>query len=337
MCKKLLRAGLIFLSLLVAIISIHNPASAQSSAGDLVNAVNALRAARGLSPYQVDGNLMAFAKEHSEYQASIGTVTHTHIDGSTPEQDNVFENVAEGLNLPAETVVNQLWSDSLHQSTMIGIKAGYIGAGVATSNGVTYYTIDIRKTEGFTYTPQVVPTAAPGSTAVVSQQTPASTPIPFVALATATPHSNGMVIHIVGYGQTLFNIALAYGVTVPELQNLNNMASSTNIYAGQKLLIRAPNPALATAALLTATAAHVTPTVPHTATATRRPTATRTASPTRGPTLLAQPSPTLPPAADPKPDGVVTVFPNQRSIGIGLIILCLVGLSSLGLTVFRKK
>jgi LysM repeat protein len=342
MQKKISRAGPLILVLLIAITFTPTPVLAETSAGDLVSAVNALRAAHALPPYQVDSNLMAFAQEHSEYQASIGTVTHTHIDGSSPEQDNVFENVAEGSDLAAETVIYSLWSDALHQSTMIGIKTGFIGAGVATSNGISYFTIDVRKTEGFTYTPQAVPTgapAAPGATAAGSLATapPASTPIPIVPLVTATPHADGMVVHVVGSGQTLFDIALAYKTTVADIQRLNNLASSTEIYPEQKLLIHLADPALAAAAGLTATAAHITPTATRTATRTRRPTVTRTVTPTARPSLAAQNSPAAQIDAGTQPAVSAALFQNNRSIGIGLILFCLVGLGVLGLTVFRRK
>jgi uncharacterized protein YkwD/LysM repeat protein len=334
--KKLIRTCLLLLVFGLSLFPSHRYARAQSSSGDLVSAVNALRAANGLPPYQVDSSLMAFAQQHSEYQASIGEVTHTHIDGSSPEQDGVFENVAEGNNLPADTVVNGIWSDAAHRSTMTGIKAGYIGAGVATAGGITFYTIDVRKEEGFSFTPQIPPTVLPGQNTPIPQ-TPASTPIPLVKLATSTPHSDGMLVHLVGYGQTLWDIAKAYGVTVEDIQQLNGLSNSTAIYAGQKLLIRLPNPTLAAAASRTSVVQQYTPTLSPTETRTRRPSSTPTRTHTPFPSgtpptsLPAQITATLNPAA------ALSPLANQREIGVGLILSCLVGLVLLGWSTLRKK
>ena len=59
---------------------------------------------------------------------------------------------------------------------------------------------------------------------------------------TATPHADGSVVHIVGYGQTLWSIAVAYQVSLDDLRRLNSMpADSADIYEGQALIIRAPS------------------------------------------------------------------------------------------------
>jgi LysM repeat protein len=57
-----------------------------SSPYDVIAAVNAVRAANGLPPYKANDALMAAAQSHSEYQADLGSLTHSGANGSTPKQ-----------------------------------------------------------------------------------------------------------------------------------------------------------------------------------------------------------------------------------------------------------
>lgn len=215
----LILAPALFSSLLVS------STSAQSeTAYDLIAAVNDLRASQGLEPYQIDPWLMNYAQEHSEYQASIQTGTHLHSDGLLPQDHGLQENVAGGDEgvVTVNVVVYEIWVDWGHRHTLVGYSTGFIGAGVALSdNGQVYYTIDIRPGENsVTVTPVL------------------GTPLSYVPLETNIPRENGSIVHIVGYGQTLWNIALAYGVTIDDICRLNGIADNSSIiYAGQNLLI----------------------------------------------------------------------------------------------------
>jgi LysM repeat protein len=57
------------------------------------------------------------------------------------------------------------------------------------------------------------------------------------ALAQETKTEGEPVIHIVSYGESLFRIALKYGVTVDELAAANGIVNTWNIQIGQKLVI----------------------------------------------------------------------------------------------------
>jgi LysM repeat protein len=103
------------------------------------------------------------------------------------------------------------------------------------------------------------------------------TPQEEIVIHTATPADDGSIIHRVRAGETLWTIAMAYGVSVDELVALNNLrAADPVIYSGQNLVIR---PAHTPTPTVTATG---TPSPSPTATATRRP--TRTPRPTETPT-----------------------------------------------------
>jgi murein DD-endopeptidase MepM/ murein hydrolase activator NlpD len=49
----------------------------------------------------------------------------------------------------------------------------------------------------------------------------------------------GVTIHVVQRGETLFRIALSYGVTVDDLASLNGLVDPSNIQVGQRLLVPA--------------------------------------------------------------------------------------------------
>src|SRR6266540_3681062 len=111
----------------------HLQVKAQSStAMEIINHVNGLRASRGLPPYHIDAGIMAYAQEHSEYLASIHHGTHIHQDGKLPQDHGLQENVAGGdigLITP-ENAVYEIWQDAGHLRTMIN-SSGWVGVGVA--------------------------------------------------------------------------------------------------------------------------------------------------------------------------------------------------------------
>jgi len=95
----------------------------------VVDLVNRLRSANGLTPYKVNKALMASAQAHSDYQASVGQVTHTGQDG-TRLRDRaiaygfdggatvyVSENIASGMKLSASEAIGW-WFDPLLGATI---------------------------------------------------------------------------------------------------------------------------------------------------------------------------------------------------------------------------
>lgn len=275
------------------------PAPAQAAlrgdaAADMAGVINALRAARGLAAYTIDPRLMALAQAHSEYQAAIHQSTHLHSDGSAPPQLGVVENVAGGTlgAVTPEIVVYEIWVDAGHMKTMVGYSAGAMGVGVADDGETVYYTLEVvpvgSSGAAATNTPAGsagAATAAAATTAAATTPPELLTPIPLVTLVTTTPQPDGAIYHLVGYGQTLWSIAMAYGVREEQIRAWNNMAVDANdIYAGQKLLVRPASLAPATA----------------TATSTPAPSPTLSPSPTSSPAApvpatggsLADPTPT---------------------------------------------
>ncbi len=324
------RIVLIFLLLLGGILLFvprSVPVQAQAgSASDLIGAVNAFRAANGLEPYTVDGDLMSKAQAQSEYQATVGTCTHQRADGSGPGDHGIAsENVACGPGLSVSDAIYDQWTDLLHSATMLGPDAGVVGAGVATSGDNVFYTLDVNATQGnFAYRQPLSATDIAAETAGISPP-----PLPTLAgpIITSTPADDGSVAHVIQYGETLEEIANAYGVTLNDLFAHNASLNPDNpaYYAGQVLIIKSPYTATPEPSL--------TPTQP-TATRTPRPTHTPTRVPSVTPTATSSPTPTATSVLT--VIGLGTPSADRKAAGYGLVALCAVGLIFLFVKGFRK-
>ena len=260
------------------ILSIQN----LSTASDVIDAVNDLRASRGLSPYSQNSILMSNAQSQAEYNLSIGTSTHVSADGLRPFQRALqagyavagdislggffSENVTAGVGMTADEAVKQWTQDDPHLNTMISPVLQDIGAGVAVSGNTYFYVIDCGLSSGGT---PAVFTPPP------SYNPPQPTMIP------NTPNADGSISYIVQGGDTMLGIAIAYNISLDKLLALNSLTTKSVIYSGQKIIIR---PAYTP-----------TPTMP-----TLTPTGLPTITPWPTSTLISTNTP-LPPTPSPSP------------------------------------
>lgn len=221
--------------------------SANSNAYDVIAEVNSLRAENNLIPYQVNSILMGIAQDHAEYLASTGVVTHYGADGSRPYQRAIgagysvagdlsnggffSENVQSGADLSASGVVDIWKSDSAHLDAMLSADLKDIGVGVAITDGITYYVLDVGLSSAAALV-SPLPTGSGGDPFAVSTSTSST----FQSLATSTALDDGSVYHIVQENEALWSIALAYDTTIAKLKKLNRLPSD-EIFVGQKLLI----------------------------------------------------------------------------------------------------
>ena len=292
------------------------------SAEALINEVNKLRSPYGLEPYSIDGTLMSLAQQHSMYQASIHQTTHDRADGSgIPARS---ENVCGGIGVNASYCVNSMWTDDLHRYTMIGLRTGSVGAGYAESEGNAYYTLMVN--------------SSAEETGLASLQTvseyqrpidPDSALLQPGEFSTATPMPDGSIYHTVRTNETLWSIALSYNITIAEIQALNGMdPEDTSVSIGQRILIvYGGNPVEDTP----------TPTItPLPATNTPKPTSTATNTPIPLPTLT--PTPTNTPTPEPLiPHIRYFDTPDAKKLGLGLVIVCGIGLAATLFFGFIKK
>src|SRR5512136_1524908 len=57
-----------------------------STPSELIDAVNAFRASRGLPPYTPNSILMGIAQQQAEYILALGSITHISANGLSPSQ-----------------------------------------------------------------------------------------------------------------------------------------------------------------------------------------------------------------------------------------------------------
>jgi uncharacterized protein YkwD/LysM repeat protein len=292
------------------------PAPDLSTAYELIDAVNALRASYGLAPYTPNSILMGIAQTQAGYLASIG-VANTHLDtyGRRPfqraldagypvagqlSQGGFFaENIVAGTGLTASEAVNIWMGDAPHQNTMLSTNLQDAGAGMAVSGGMIFYVLDAGLSTGGTPVPYTPPPYLI---------------LPTATIATSTPNPDGSIVHIVRPGDTLGSISMAYDIPLSEILSLNGLTLNSVIYPNQEIVLRAAYTA--------------TPTQP-TPTSTRRPTSTLW--PTSTPTLAvtsATPTPTK-----------AAMLPSASSGGavIAIIVVALLAAGVITLIGARKQ
>jgi hypothetical protein len=310
------------------------------SAYDLINEVNSLRSTYGVHTVSANSALMGSAQAHSEFQAAIGSWSHTGA-GGTDETDralaagygggqSVVCDEAVAMASPGtslQTVVYEIWGDYVHRDVvLLSTKYYEVGAGVFEKDGMVYYTVDLCVV-GSGYGAKA-PGSATGVAPVVDSSAPTQDPMANVimAVATVTPNPDGAVIHRVEPGQSLWAIAIAYGTTIAELAQLNHTFSveNPNVMVGQDIIIGYANTATPTP---TVTATQLPP--------TRTPQPTQTPRPTRIP-----PTKTLTPTATEA--SAVSIKPplesvDDQTLGIGLVAISGVGLLVTAIFGFLRK
>ncbi len=254
--KRIIFLGLVVLALLLPLAEIR-PVAARAPAGSpwgLIDAVNAIRITYGLAPYKVNDALMAAAQSHSDFQAANGVTTHTGKGGSDSRSRalafgygggaavSVNEVIASGSSMSAQYAAN-MWitMDALHRNIVLSPNYTDAGAGVASSGGTTYYTLDVGYVAG------AAGSAPAGSTSgQTGGQTGGQTAAPAVPLImpvkAAEAREDGSIVHTVEPGHTLIRIAEAYEIQLADLLALNNLTFNSIIYPGEKILIQLPAP-----------------------------------------------------------------------------------------------
>lgn len=227
---------------------------ADPSGYDLVSEVNSYRLSMGSYELNYDSKIAAAAQGHADWIVETGNGGHTGAGGTDETMRVMAAGYGNGGSIHcdeawAETTdtssaVYSAWADWTHQAVMLDYWAnGYTdaGGGVASDgNGYYVFVFDICVVSGHASSKVGTAVATPyydTSGNLISPTEDTSQWILDVKIA--TPEADGSVIHVVDYGQTLYSIATAYGVTIGSIRELNYMADEDSaIYQGQKLLVK---------------------------------------------------------------------------------------------------
>jgi LysM repeat protein len=119
----------------------------------------------------------------------------------------------------------------------------HVGAGVASSaNGRKYYVLQAAYVAGKScgeYKSSGGTTTQPGGSTDQGREGGVSQLI--VPVKIATPDADGKVFHVVEAGQSFWAIAIAYKITIKDIETFNNISRESKLQVGQKLFIPGSN------------------------------------------------------------------------------------------------
>jgi LysM repeat protein/uncharacterized protein YkwD len=235
------------------------PQAQAPTPSQIIEAVNALRISHGISPLSVHSVLMQVGQQEADGIAS-GNAGHWRPKGLTLGQWLLslgypllgdlsldgYRSENWGFAQNAEEAIAMWLGDDEHTNTMLSLDRSDIGVGIAFSAADDSYVIVVEtalRTKSGQMQWDAIPilTGIPQTKAAYSAMSTEAAkngllPQGMAPVALNTALADGNVYHDVKYGQTLWSIAITYGTTIKQIQQLNNLFDTT-VQPGQHLLI----------------------------------------------------------------------------------------------------
>jgi len=222
---------------------IHPAPSNQASAFDLILAMNTLRVSYGLPALIEDPIVDAVAQSTAATMAAnnmswhIGDVRGRLAGAGYGNGGTVWatENFAVSSNGMGIDEIMAAWADPDHMRPAVNPAYCNVGAGMAqTSDGRIYYVLQAAYVAG-----QECGSSSPGGASgpgtVPNGVPPVSQLI--IPVKIATPNAEGKIFHEVQAGQSFWSIAIAYQITIHDLEVWNNLSRTIPLRAGRRLFI----------------------------------------------------------------------------------------------------
>jgi len=221
---------------------LHPAPSNQTSAYDLIIAMNTLRVSYGLPALIEDPIVNAVAQSTAATMAANNMSWHIgdvrgriaaagYGNGGTVWATENFAVSSGGMGIDE---IMAAWADPDHMRPAVTAAYCHVGAGMAqTADGRIYYILQAAYVSGQecgSSSPSAGGTSQPGTV-----PNPVSQLI--IPVKIATPDAEGKVFHAVQAGQSFWSIAITYQITIHDLEVWNNISRTTPLQAGQRLFI----------------------------------------------------------------------------------------------------
>jgi LysM repeat protein len=247
-----LRGFLIWCTLIVVGVNAFRPPQAvkaapfnQASAYDLIIAMNTVRISNGLPPLIEDPIVDAVAQSTAAIMAANNMSWHIgdvrgrlaaagYGGGGTVWATENFAVSSGGMGIDE---IMAVWADPDHMRPAVNPAYCHVGAGTAqSSDGRIYYILQAAYVSEHECGSTLFP---PGGTPGTSGPLGVSQLI--VPVKIATPDAEGKIFHIVQAGQSYWSIAIAYQITIHDLEVWNNLSRTIPLRTGQSLFIPGKN------------------------------------------------------------------------------------------------
>jgi len=222
---------------------VHPAPAEQVSAYELILAMNTLRVSYGLPALIEDPIVNAVAQSTAATMAAnnlswhIGDVRGRIAAAGYGAGGTVWatENFAvSGGGMGIDEIMS-VWADPDHMRPAVTPAYCHVGAGAAqTSDGRIYYILQAAYvsgqecgsiSSGGTLQPGSIPNGLPPVSQLI------------IPVKIATPDADGRTFHAVQAGQSFWSIAIAYQITIHDLEVWNNLSRDIPLRAGQRLFI----------------------------------------------------------------------------------------------------
>ncbi len=223
----------------------------QVSAYELILAMNTLRVAYGLPALIEDPIVNAVAQSTAATMAANNMSWHIgdvkgriaaagYGNGGTVWATENFAVSSGGMGIDE---IMAAWADPDHMRPAVTAAYCHVGAGSAqTADGRIYYILQAAYVSGQECgSVTSAPSSAGGTPQVGSVPNPVSQLI--LPVKIATPDAEGKIFHVVQPGQSFWSIAIAYQITINDIEVWNNLSRNTALKAGQSLFIPGKNTA----------------------------------------------------------------------------------------------